>query len=64
MVRQLRNGGAAQSGPGKPDKPPGKPDRPGKPVETWNLDIWIGTGEEDIVLINPPLSAEDVPCSV
>ena len=48
----------------KPDSPPGKPDNTGpKPDETWNLEIQIGTAGEDIVLQDPPLSAEDVPCS-
>lgn len=47
-----------------------KPDRPGKPVETWDLKIWIGIKDtdgnpiEDIVLMAPEyLFAEDVPCS-
>ena len=47
----------------KPAEPPGKPDNLGKPVETWDLEIWIGIDGEDIVLQNPPLSAIDVPCS-
>jgi len=55
----------------KPDKP-GKPARPGKPVETWDLTIRIGIGnDDDIVLAESDyqdqdgyyLFAEDVPCS-
>ena len=42
----------------------GKPTNPGKPVETWDLTIYIGESGEDIVLIEPDyLLAEDVPCS-
>ena len=48
---------------GKPDKPPEKPDNPREPVETWDLEVWIGIDGEDIVLQNPPLSCVDVSCS-
>lgn len=42
----------------------GKPASPGKPVETWDLTIWIGEDGEDLVLTDPEyLFAEDVPCS-
>jgi hypothetical protein len=41
-----------------------KPERPGKPVETWDLEIWIGEEGEDIVLEDPDfLFAQVVPCS-
>ena len=47
----------------KPENP-GTPDNKGpKPGETWDLTIYIGEADDDIVLQNPPLSAEDVPCS-
>jgi hypothetical protein len=51
---------------------PEKPGRPGKPVETWDLTIRIGIGDDnDIVLAESDyqdqdgfyLFAEDVPCS-
>jgi hypothetical protein len=50
----------------------GKPARPGKPVETWDLKIWLEEPGEDIVLLSPfhdgedpaiYLFAEDIPCS-
>lgn len=51
-----------------------KPEKPGKPVETWDLKIWVGVMGEDIVLTSPVhvggepygdiyLEAEAVPCS-
>lgn len=49
-----------------------KPDRPGKPIETWDVKIWIEEPGTDIVLLSPIhegedppiyLLVEDVPCS-
>jgi hypothetical protein len=50
----------------------GKPTRPGKPVETWDVKIWLEEPGEDVILLSPEyegedpaiyLLAEDVPCS-